>query len=492
MSLSRILRTAFIGMILLAAIGMATILLLLVRLDRVDREALTASDLRGRAERLMADGLQMGQATRNIILDPGKRTAYENYAKAEDSFATGLVGLRTAVESWPRGATVASLLPQIGDRFTRDRGIHAAIHLLAKDDRGAAIARLNQEQTPLWREYRGLLIDLRERAAVLSAEIHEDRAATVGWIQASVVGILGIILCATVAIGWVARRVMGRVAGIVSAAIDGAGVVADAAGQVAAGAQSGAAASSEQAAQIEETTASVAAVSELARSVAGTAREVDAFASRTLSAARAGGEAAEGLVAEAERRFGEVQEAITGIESAGRASTAVVETIDAIAFQTNLLALNAAVEAARAGEAGAGFAVVADEVRSLAGRSAEESRRSAEHMAEVGRRVAALVDASAGLQQHLREGLQGQVVAGFGRIAAAAGDAARLAGSAAEAGAGQEADLGRIRTAVIQIEQATSAHAAAAEESAAVSGTLSTQAGDLSLAMAKLRSELLD
>jgi methyl-accepting chemotaxis protein len=80
---------------------------------------------------------------------------------------------------------------------------------------------------------------------------------------------------------------------------------------------------------------------------------------------------------------GGANEIITKLGDASVEIGEVVKVITAVAEQTNLLALNATIEAARAGEYGKGFAVVASEVKELA----QETGRATE---DIGRRVAAI------------------------------------------------------------------------------------------------------
>jgi methyl-accepting chemotaxis protein len=68
---------------------------------------------------------------------------------------------------------------------------------------------------------------------------------------------------------------------------------------------------------------------------------------------------------------GETDATMQGLADNAARISVVVDLIQTIASQTNLLALNATIEAARAGDAGRGFAVVASEVKSLANQTAK-------------------------------------------------------------------------------------------------------------------------
>jgi len=76
-------------------------------------------------------------------------------------------------------------------------------------------------------------------------------------------------------------------------------------------------------------------------------------------------------------------ETIQAMSNAADKIGQVVQLIQDIAEQTNMLALNATIEAARAGEAGKGFAVVASEVKNLANLTTKATGDIAEQISEI-------------------------------------------------------------------------------------------------------------
>jgi methyl-accepting chemotaxis protein len=223
--------------------------------------------------------------------------------------------------------------------------------------------------------------------------------------------------------------------------------------QVSAGSQALSQGATEQASSIEELTASLS-------EIAGQTRQnaINAGQANDLALA-ARDSAADGKV-----QMSELQQAMTAINESSANISKVIKVIDDIAFQTNLLALNAAVEAARAGQYGKGFAVVAEEVRNLAQRSANAAKETTEMIEGSIKKV------SAGTQ------IANDTASALVKIVGSVEKATELVGGIAKASNDQAMAVAQVNTGIEQVSQVTQTNSATAEESAAASEELSSQA----------------
>jgi methyl-accepting chemotaxis protein len=249
------------------------------------------------------------------------------------------------------------------------------------------------------------------------------------------------------------RSITRPIRAVTDALASGAGQVAAAAGQVSASSQSLAQGASEQAASLEETSASLEEMTSVVKRNAEAAERAKLLTGQTSAAADTG-----------TVEVDEMKSAMHDIKRSSDDVAKIVKTIDEIAFQTNILALNAAVEAARAGEAGAGFAVVAEEVRSLAQRSAQSAKETADKIGT------AISKSERGVV------ISEKVATGFTQIAAKTREVDQLVTEIAAASKEQADGINQVNLAVRQMDKVTQSNASGSEECAAASEELTAQA----------------
>ena len=235
-----------------------------------------------------------------------------------------------------------------------------------------------------------------------------------------------------------------------------AGEVSAASDNVSGGAQTLSHGSVTQANSIEKLAETISEISLSARQTSSAAEEAGRFVEQAGAQLNASVE-----------HVGELNQAMEKIFNSSKEISAIIGTIESIAFQTNILALNAAVEAARAGASGKGFAVVADEVRNLASKSDEAAKATRE-----------LIEHSIEATSEGGEAVS-RVTESLERTNTLAGHVSAQMNIVVDAIERQTSAIGQVTEGVDQISSVVQANSATSEESAAVSQELSAEAATL-------------
>ena len=445
---------------------------------------------------LYAQGLQGGQALRNIALNPNNKNAYDNVRAAMDAYASAYNETLRHAQGTPFEAPLRALAQQRSQQIA----IQNHIMELARTDAAAAAAAINQQEIPAWRAMRATLMEQISSARKTAEQAHADTQLRADRAQIAVTVLALLAAVVAVALGGVMARTLqrelggdpadasqalrhiaqgnlshdlhlqGQVTGLMADLLrmqqhlrqlvtqvrQGAMHMTSAATDIAQGNHDLSARTEQQAAAIEQTAAAMEQLTATVRQNADHAHRAKSLAVNASTVAVQGGE----VVGQVVQRMGEINQASRQIAD-------IIGVIDGIAFQTNILALNAAVEAARAGEQGRGFAVVASEVRSLAGRSAQAAKE-----------IKQLIDASVGkVDAGTRQ--VNDAGASMTEIVDQVHRVSQLIGELSSASADQAIGISQVGEAVMQLDQVTQQNAALVEESAAAADSLQHQANAL-------------
>ncbi len=456
-------------------------------------------------QELYAQGLQSGQAVRNIVLNPADQQAVQNLRGARDAYDSAYADVRRRVQ----GTALEDAVGKLQALRTAQSSEQDKVVVLASQDQQAATAALKANETPAWRELRGALLQQLQAAREAAQASHEATRSAAQRMQWWSAGLALLAVVVAAALLWVmvrtlrqelggdpadARAALRRVAEgdlsddqrvgkplglmaelqgmrqslreLVQQVQTASAEMLHASSEIAQGNADLSMRTESQASALEETAASMEQLNVTVRQNADNAQTANQLALSASDVAQQGGTVVERVV-----------DTMKGISASSHRIADIINVIDGIAFQTNILALNAAVEAARAGEQGRGFAVVASEVRALAKRSADAAKEIKDLITTSLERVengSTLADQAGGTMQDMVGAIR-RVTDIMGEISAASHE--------------QSSGVAQVGEAITQMDQATQQNAALVEESAAAAQGLRNQAESLLRAISRFQLE---
>jgi methyl-accepting chemotaxis protein len=417
-----------------------------------------------------ADGIKMickgsSQAVYKHIAstDPQDQASLENLIKAGSvDNAVALAGLEKVTTS-PQGRDLLEKLNVTRVAYLDFRKTVLAASR-ARTNSTAVYQTARTQMDPLCDQYLAAIEAMIDFNRTEAAQAAAGIRSAAGTAKLGILIGLGAAMLGGLAVAFViirsTTRVLDHVAGVLE---EGSEQTALASSQVLTASQSLADGSSQQAASIEETSASLEEMSSMTQRNAENSQKANELTRQARDAAEKGAADMQSMGT-----------AMLAIKNSSDDIAKIIKTIDEIAFQTNILALNAAVEAARAGEAGMGFAVVAEEVRSLAQRSAQAAKETE------GKIQGAIGNTSQGVQ------ISAKVAQTLDDILGRIRHVDELMAEVATASHEQSQGITQVNLAVGQMDKVTQANAASAEESAAASRELNTQAQRMEKAVGEL------
>jgi methyl-accepting chemotaxis protein len=392
-----------------------------------------------------AHGLQMGQALRNILLDPANRKAYDNLAAARKSFSQETDKLVSPVAKTPGSTEITARLKRNIEQWLplQDQ----ILQMVNEQKNAEAMSLLVARETPAWRAVREDLLGVVKTSEEGAAS---SRLELVAGFDSSrnfsiVLGLISFLMVTAITV-FVARGIFKLIGGEPAYAAttlrriadgdltqqvtvrpgDNTSIIAamremqshihqlignsvssadsvvheseglqDDAARLSKSAEDQSAAVEAIAAAVEQLTVSISVMSENANEAGNLSTQSEKQASEGLKLVSA----TTGTIQNVAERMTEASATMEELAKKVGSVSGIVQTIRDIADQTNLLALNAAIEAARAGEQGRGFAVVADEVRKLA----ELTTKSTQEISSIVEGIGQTTDAAVSAMQRVKE-----------------------------------------------------------------------------------------